>query len=60
MSMIMSQASVKQSANISVMKVAMNNAESSGNMIEELSQASAKTMEISVNPHVGGNIDIKL
>ena len=42
------------------MKVAMNNAESSGNMIEELSQASAKTMEISVNPHVGGNIDIKL
>ena len=42
------------------MKVAMNNAESSGNMIEELSQASAKTMEMSVNPHVGGNVDIKL
>lgn len=60
MSTMLSQAKVINQANISVMKMAMNNAENNGNMIKELAETNTKMMELSVNPHLGSNIDIKL
>ncbi|WP_338028330.1 YjfB family protein [Crassaminicella indica] len=53
MSTIMSQEKVMQQASLSVMKMAMDTSKSQ-------SVELTKMMEQSVNPHVGGNIDIKL
>ena len=53
MSTVMSQMKVQQEASISVMKMAMDTAkQNTSDMV--------KTMEMSVSPHLGGNIDIKL
>lgn len=53
MSTVMSQMKVQQEASMSVMKMAMDTAkQNTSDMV--------KTMEKSVNPHIGGNIDIKL
>ena len=60
MSTMLSQAKVQQQASVSVMKMAMKSAEDSGQMIKELANNNTKMMEMSVNPHLGGNIDIKL
>lgn len=60
MSTMLSQGKVMQQASISVMKMAMNSAENSGQMIKELADTNTKMMEMSVNPHIGGNIDIRL
>ncbi len=60
MSTILSQGRVQQQANISVMKMAMNSAKGSGQMIKELADNNTKMMEMSVNPHIGKSIDIKL
>ncbi|GAE95175.1 hypothetical protein JCM21714_4389 [Gracilibacillus boraciitolerans JCM 21714] len=52
MSVIMNQAQVKQQASVSLMDKALNHAESqSSDMI--------KMMEISMQSHLGSNIDIK-
>ena len=53
MSTVMSQMKVQQEASISVMKMAMDTTKQQTNEM-------VKIMEMSVNPHVGGNIDIKL
>ena len=53
MSTVMSQMKVQQEASMSVMKMAMDTAkQNTSDMV--------KTMEMSVSPHLGGNIDIKL
>ena len=53
MSTVMSQMKVQQEASISVMKMAMDTAkQNTSDMV--------KTMEMSVSPHLGGNIDMKL
>lgn len=60
MSTMLSQAKIMQQANISVMKMAMDSTANSGNMIKELAKNNTKMMEQSVNPHIGGNINISL
>jgi hypothetical protein len=57
-SMAMSQASLMQDASLSVMKIAMDTAKvNAANMTEMLSQSSA--MQQSVQPHLGGRIDVR-
>lgn len=50
LSILKSQAAVSQKVGLAVTKLAMNTA-------EEDSEALAKMMELSVNPHVGSNFD---
>lgn len=56
----LSQIKVAQQANISVLKMAMDTAEVQAVDITQMLEANAKMMEQSINPHLGGNIDIKL
>ena len=51
-SMMISQSTVQQQVNVSLLKTAMNNAEN--NSTELL-----KAMEQSVQPHVGSKVDLK-
>lgn len=55
LSVTMHQADLMQSASVAVMKMAMDTAVEQANNIQQLLQA----MERSVNPHLGGTIDIK-
>lgn len=56
----LSQMKIAQQANLSVMKMAMNDGESKMSNIVKMLDTSTKNMERTVNPHIGGNIDIKL
>ena len=61
LSMSLSQMKLQQEASVSVMKMAMD-AQSGG--LEKLMasnlEATQQMMEQSVNPHVGGNLDVTL
>jgi hypothetical protein len=58
LSMAMSQASLLQDASLSVTKMVMDTAKvNAANMTEMLSQNS--TMQQSVQPHLGGHIDVR-
>ncbi|CAN7152861.1 YjfB family protein [Paenibacillus sp. LjRoot153] len=58
MSMAMSQSSLIQDVSLSVMKMAMDTAKvNADNMTAMLNQTSA--MQQSVQPHLGGNLDIR-
>ncbi len=59
LSMSLSQMKVAQEASVSVMKMAMNTDKGQAAKITQLLE-STKQMERSLNPHLGGNIDIKL
>ncbi len=60
LSMNLSQMKVAQQASTSVLKVAMDSGEASIDKLTEMLDANTKMMEQSVNPNVGGNLDIKL
>ncbi|MCT4619786.1 MAG: YjfB family protein [Marinisporobacter sp.] len=60
MSMMLNQGKVQQQASLSVMKKAMDTSENNGKALTEMINTSTKTMELSVNPHLGGNLDLKL
>lgn len=60
MATVMSGAKVQQQASLAVMKMAMNQADTSGEMMNKLMDTNAKMMEQSVNPNLGSNINIKL
>ena len=60
LSVLMSQGQVQQQAGVSVMKLAMNVAETQGNMMTSLLDETAKSLEMSVQPHLGGSVDIKV
>ena len=60
LSVLMSQGQVQQQAGVSVMKMAMNVAETQGNMMTSLLGETAKILEMSVQPHLGGSVDIKV
>lgn len=60
LSMVLSQSQIKQQASLSVMKLAMNKEQTQMNNMMKMLDTNTKTMEMSVNPHVGGSIDIKL
>lgn len=52
LSMALSQMNVRQEASVSVMKKSMDQAESNGDSV-------VKMLEQSVQPHIGGSVDIK-
>jgi hypothetical protein len=59
LSMAMSQASLTQAASLSVMKISMDTAKiNAASMTEMLGQN--KAIEQSVQPHLGGNFDMKM
>lgn len=59
LSTALSQGKIAQQASISVAKMTMNLSKQQGQAMAELMQT-VKTMEQSVSPHMGANIDIKL
>ena len=52
LSMALSQMNVRQEASVSVMKKSMDQAESN-------SESVVKMLEQSVQPHIGGSVDLK-
>lgn len=60
LSMGLSQMKVAQEASVSVMKMAMNTAKGQNMDLTKMLEVNTKIMEQSVNPHIGGNIDISL
>ncbi|KNH25704.1 MULTISPECIES: YjfB family protein [Priestia] len=61
MSISLSQGKVQQQASLSVMKIAMGNAEQQGEVVKELiSSSNVKALQQAAQPHLGGNIDLKL
>ena len=60
LSMMMSQGRVQQQAGVSVMKLAMDVASTQGNMMTSLIDETAKSLELSVQPHLGGSVDVRV
>lgn len=60
MSTMLSQSSIQQQASLSVLKLSMDSAKVQAVNMAEMLQQSTKAMEMSVHPHLGGNVDIKL
>ena len=60
LSVMMSQGQVQQQAGVSVMKMAMNVASTQGEMMTALLGETAKSLEMSVQPHLGGSVDVKV
>jgi hypothetical protein len=59
LSMGMSQTKAQQDASIAVMKMAMDTGKTNASgLVEMLSQT--KSMEMSVQPNLGGNLDIRI
>ena len=60
LSVLMSQGQVQQQVGVSVMKMAMNTASTQSDMITSLLGETAKSLEMSVQPHLGGSVDVKV
>ena len=60
LSVMMSQGRVQQQAGVSVMKMAMNVAGTQGEMMTALLGETAKSLEMSVQPHFGGSVDVRV
>jgi hypothetical protein len=61
LSMAMSQSQVQQQASMSVMKLAMGNADQQGGDLQALrSTTDVAMLQQATQPHLGGNIDVKL
>ena len=60
LSMGLSQVKVAQQANISVIKMAMETSESQVADLLKVLELNRETMEQTINPYLGGNIDISL
>ncbi len=61
MSMALSQGQVQQQASISVMKMAMGNAEQQGEAIQKvMSTTDATAIQHAAQPHLGGKIDVSV
>lgn len=53
--------SLKQALGMATLQKSMNrDASSVSNLLKTMEKTNQKTMEMSINPSVGGNIDIKL
>lgn len=60
MSTMISQSNIQQQASLSVLKLSMDSAKVQAADLTQMLQQSTKAMELSVNPHLGANIDIRL
>ena len=60
LSMALSQMNVRQKASLSITKKTMDQAESNGQgVVKMLQDSSLKTMEQSIRPHIGSQLDIR-
>jgi hypothetical protein len=59
LSVNLTQMKVAQQVSVSVMKLAMDSAQSQSNDLVRLMAANAQIMEQSVNPHLGANLDVQ-
>ncbi|MDR6123769.1 hypothetical protein QFZ87_003366 [Bacillus sp. SLBN-46] len=60
MSMALNQGKVQQQASLSVMKMAMGNAEQQGKALQKLmGTTNGAAIQQAAQPHLGGNIDLK-
>jgi hypothetical protein len=59
LSMMSSQGKVQQQAGVSIMKMAMNVAQTQGDQLATMVGETAKAMEMSVQPHLGASIDVQ-
>lgn len=59
LSVMLSQNKVQQQAATSVMKLAMGTASEQSEAVTALMQENTKAMELSVQPHLGANLDIR-
>nr|WP_221452402.1 YjfB family protein [Bacillus benzoevorans] len=61
MSMALNHGQVQQQASISVMKMAIGNAQQQGQALQNLmSTADASVLQHAAQPHLGGNIDVNV
>ena len=60
LSVMMSQGQVQQQAGVSVMKLAMDTASTQGEMMTALLGETDKSMELSVQPHLGASVDVRV
>ncbi len=61
MSMALNQSKVQQQASMLVMKKAMGNAEQQGEALQQLlSTTNVQAIQHAAQPHLGGNIDVKV
>lgn len=60
LSMGVRQATVQQDATMQVMKMALDTAKGQGDMVSELLSPPTQVMEQSLQPLIGGNIDIRV
>lgn len=60
LSMGLSQMKVSQEASVSVLKMAMDSMKGQSFDLTQMLEVNTKMLEQSVNPHVGGNIDISI
>ena len=60
MSMALSRGQIQQQASMSVMKIAMGNAEQQGEALQKMLGApNAAATQHAAEPHLGGNVDLK-
>ena len=57
LSMVLSQGKVQQQAGFSVMKIAMGVASEQSNSITAMANDTSKALQLSVQPHLGANLD---
>lgn len=60
LSMNLSQMKVAQEASVSVLKMAMDSMKGQSFDLTQMLEVNTKMMEQSVNPYIGGNIDISI
>lgn len=60
LSISLNQMKVQIQASTSIMKMAMTTAKDQSIGLLKMLETNTKLMEQSVNPHIGGNVDIKL
>ena len=60
LSVMMSQGQVQQQAGVSVMKMAMNVASTQGEMMTARLGETAKSLEMSVQSHLGASVDVRV
>lgn len=60
LSTALSQGKIAQQASISVLRMSMDTALQQANDFTQMLQAQTKALELSVQPHLGSNLDIRI
>ena len=61
MSMVLSQSQIQQQVSLSLMKKTMEQTKENGDFVSQMLQgASIQSLQHAAQPHLGGNIDLKL